>query len=60
VLWLWVAATRIPVIVAGYLIVVSVHKGRVSKTLTTTTVWKAGLPFYLGTGLIALSQPPSA
>ncbi len=55
VLWLWVAA-NVLVIVAGYLIVVSVHKGRVSKTLTTTTVWKAGLPFYLGTGLIALSQ----
>jgi hypothetical protein len=55
VLWLWVAANVI-VIVAGYLIVVSVHKGRATGTLATATVWKAGLPFYLGTGLIALSQ----
>lgn len=55
VLWLWVAA-NVLVIVAGYLIVVNVHKGRVAGTLATATVWKAGLPFYLGTGLIALSQ----
>lgn len=44
VLWLWVAA-NVLVIVAGYLIVVNVHKGRVSEALTTATVWKAGLPF---------------
>jgi O-antigen/teichoic acid export membrane protein len=55
VLWLWVAA-NVLVIVAGYLIVVNVHRGRVAGTLATATVWKAGLPFYLGTGLIALSQ----
>ncbi|MFJ2387704.1 MATE family efflux transporter [Pseudomonas koreensis] len=55
VLWLWVAA-NVLVIAAGYLIVVNVHKGRVSEALTTATVWKAGLPFYFGTGLIALSQ----
>lgn len=55
VLWLWVAA-NVVVIVAGYLIVVNVHRGRVTATLTTASVWKAGLPFYLGTGLIALSQ----
>jgi len=55
VLWLWVVA-NVLVIVAGYLIVVNVHKGRVTGSLATKTVWKAGLPFYLGTGLIALSQ----
>ncbi len=55
VLWLWVAA-NVLVIIAGYLIVVNVHKGREAATLDTATVWKAGLPFYLGTGLIALSQ----
>ncbi|WP_207866921.1 phosphoribosylaminoimidazole carboxylase [Pseudomonas sp. 58(2021)] len=55
VLWLWVIA-NVLVIVAGYLIVVSVHRGREEGTLATAAVWKAGLPFYLGTGLIALSQ----
>ncbi|WP_409319419.1 polysaccharide biosynthesis C-terminal domain-containing protein [Pseudomonas sp. KCJK9016] len=55
VLWLWVIANLL-VIVAGYLIVVKVHRGREEGTLATATVWKAGLPFYLGTGLIALSQ----
>lgn len=55
VLWLWVAANML-VIVAGYLIVVNVHRGRMTGSLTTASVWKAGLPFYLGTGLIALSQ----
>jgi O-antigen/teichoic acid export membrane protein len=55
VLWLWVA-TNILVIVAGYLIVINVHKGRPVSTVTTASVWKAGLPFYLGAGLIALSQ----
>lgn len=55
VLWLWVA-TNILVIVAGYLIVINVHKGRPVNTVTTASVWKAGLPFYLGAGLIALSQ----
>ncbi|MFJ2687603.1 phosphoribosylaminoimidazole carboxylase [Pseudomonas sp. NPDC087342] len=55
VLWLWVAA-NVSVMVAGYLIVVNVHRGRVTAALTTASVWKAGLPFYLGTGLIALSQ----
>ncbi|MFO2466269.1 phosphoribosylaminoimidazole carboxylase [Pseudomonas sp. 15FMM2] len=55
VLWLWVAA-NVLVIVAGYLIVVNVHHERATGTLTTASVWKAGLPFYLGTGLIALSQ----
>ncbi|WPN45598.1 MULTISPECIES: polysaccharide biosynthesis C-terminal domain-containing protein [unclassified Pseudomonas] len=55
VLWLWVVA-NVLVIVAGYLIVANVHKGRASGTPATATVWKAGLPFYLGTGLIALSQ----
>jgi len=55
VLWLWVVA-NVLVIVAGYLIVVNVHKGRAVGTLTTAAVWKAGLPFYLGAGLIALSQ----
>ncbi|WP_339530450.1 phosphoribosylaminoimidazole carboxylase [Pseudomonas mucidolens] len=55
VLWLWVAA-NVLVIVAGYLIVVNVHRGRMTGSLTTASVWKAGLPFYLGTGLIALSQ----
>jgi len=55
VLWLWVAA-NVLVIVVGYLIVVNVHRGRVTTVLTTASVWKAGLPFYLGTGLIALSQ----
>lgn len=55
VLWLWVAA-NVLVIVVGYLIVVNVHRGRVTAVLTTASVWKAGLPFYLGTGLIALSQ----
>nr|WP_246208205.1 polysaccharide biosynthesis C-terminal domain-containing protein [Pseudomonas karstica] len=55
VLWLWVAA-NVVVIVAGYLIVVNVHKGRGAGALTTASVWKAGLPFYLGTGLIAVSQ----
>ena len=55
VLWLWVIA-NVLVIVAGYLIVVNVHRGREEGTLATAAVWKAGLPFYLGTGLIALSQ----
>jgi O-antigen/teichoic acid export membrane protein len=55
VLWLWVAA-NVLVIVTGYLIVVNVHRGRVTAALTTASVWKVGLPFYLGTGLIALSQ----
>ncbi|WP_285418680.1 phosphoribosylaminoimidazole carboxylase [Pseudomonas sp. efr-133-TYG-5] len=55
VLWLWVIANLL-VIGAGYLIVVNVHKGRTSQALATATVWKAGLPFYFGTGLIALSQ----
>ncbi|QJP96608.1 phosphoribosylaminoimidazole carboxylase [Pseudomonas fluorescens] len=55
VLWLWVIA-NVLVIVAGYLIMVSVHRGREEGTLATAAVWKAGLPFYLGTGLIALSQ----
>ncbi|MBV7478333.1 polysaccharide biosynthesis C-terminal domain-containing protein [Pseudomonas sp. PDM31] len=55
VLWLWVA-TNILVIVAGYLIVINVNKGRPVSTVTTASVWKAGLPFYLGAGLIALSQ----
>ncbi|MBV4475179.1 MATE family efflux transporter [Pseudomonas botevensis] len=55
VLWLWVAANVI-VMVAGYAIVANVHQGRAATELTTGTVWKAGLPFYLGTGLIALSQ----
>ncbi|MBT2373312.1 phosphoribosylaminoimidazole carboxylase [Pseudomonas fluorescens] len=55
VLWLWVAA-NVLVMVVGYLIVVNVHSGRVAGALTTASVWKAGLPFYLGTGLIALSQ----
>lgn len=55
VLWLWVIA-NVLVIVAGYLIVVNEHKGRATGTLDAGTVWKAGLPFYLGTGLIALSQ----
>ncbi|WP_426235838.1 phosphoribosylaminoimidazole carboxylase [Pseudomonas sp. TWP3-2] len=55
VLWLWVIA-NILVIVAGYWIVVRFHHGRTQGSLNTATVWKAGLPFYLGTGLIALSQ----
>jgi O-antigen/teichoic acid export membrane protein len=55
VLWLWVAA-NVLVIAAGYLIVMNVHQGRATGSLTTASVWKAGLPFYLGTGLIALSQ----
>ena len=55
VLWLWVAANGL-VIVGGYLIMVNVHKGRAAGTLTAGSVWKAGLPFYLGTALIALSQ----
>lgn len=55
VLWLWVIA-NVSVIVVGYLIVVNVHRGREEGELATSTVWKAGLPFYLGTGLVALSQ----
>jgi O-antigen/teichoic acid export membrane protein len=55
VLWLWVAANGV-VMVAGYLIVAGLHKARVKGTLGAASVWKAGLPFYLGTGLIALSQ----
>lgn len=55
VLWLWVAANGV-VMVVGYLIVVSLHKERIKGTLGAASVWKAGLPFYLGTGLIALSQ----
>ena len=55
VLWLWVV-TNLLVIVAGYLIVVNVHKGREVCVVTTVSVWRAGLPFYLGGGLIALSQ----
>ncbi|MBV4457589.1 phosphoribosylaminoimidazole carboxylase [Pseudomonas sp. COR58] len=55
VLWLWVVA-NVVVIVAGYAIVAKVHRGREEGTLAAATVWKAGLPFYLGTGLIALSQ----
>jgi O-antigen/teichoic acid export membrane protein len=55
VLWLWVV-TNLLVIVAGYFIVVNVHKGREVSAVTTASVWRAGLPFYLGGGLIALSQ----
>lgn len=55
VLWLWVAANGV-VMVVGYLIVASLHKERIKGTLGAASVWKAGLPFYLGTGLIALSQ----
>jgi len=55
VLWLWVIS-NVLVMIAGYLIVVRQHAGRATGTLTTGTVWKAGLPFYLGAGLIALSQ----
>lgn len=55
VLWLWVA-TNLLVIAAGYFIVVNVHQGREVSAVTTASVWRAGLPFYLGGGLIALSQ----
>ena len=55
VLWLWVISNLL-VIVAGYFIVVNVHKGREVSALTTASVWKAGLPFYLGDGLMLLSQ----
>ena len=55
VLWLWVIS-NVLVMIAGYLIMVRQHAGRAAGTLTTGTVWKAGLPFYLGAGLIALSQ----
>lgn len=55
VLWLWVAANLV-VMVVGYLIVARLHQGRTKGELGAASVWKAGLPFYLGTGLIALSQ----
>jgi O-antigen/teichoic acid export membrane protein len=55
VLWMWVVANAV-VIVAGYLIVVNIHSARSVSAVTTVSVWKAGLPFYLGGGLIALSQ----
>jgi len=55
VLWLWVAANGV-VMMVGYLIVARLHKARVKGTLGAASVWRAGLPFYLGTGLIALSQ----
>jgi O-antigen/teichoic acid export membrane protein len=52
---LWVI-TNVLVILAGYFIVVNVHREREVSAVTTVSVWKAGLPFYLGGGLIALSQ----
>lgn len=55
VLWLWVVA-NVLVIIVGYYIVTNVHKGRAFTKITAVSVWKAGLPFYLGGGLIALSQ----
>ncbi|WP_137807636.1 polysaccharide biosynthesis C-terminal domain-containing protein [Pseudomonas sp. G(2018)] len=55
VLWMWVV-TNVVVMVAGYLIVVDVHRGRVASVITPSSVWKAGLPFYLGGGLMILSQ----
>ncbi|NUU34837.1 polysaccharide biosynthesis C-terminal domain-containing protein [Pseudomonas sp. C2B4] len=55
VLWMWVVS-NVVVMVAGYLIVVDVHRGRVASVITPSSVWKAGLPFYLGGGLMILSQ----
>ncbi|MGY2184979.1 hypothetical protein D3C87_987040 [compost metagenome] len=55
VLWLWVISNLL-VMVAGYFIVVDVHKGREVRVVNTASVWRAGLPFYLGDGLIALCQ----
>lgn len=55
VLWMWVIA-NITVIVAGYFAVVNFHKGRVDSSVTTVSIWRAGLPFYFGGGLIILCQ----
>lgn len=55
VLWLWLIA-NIAVIAAGYFIIANIHRDKLASSITTISVWRAGLPFYFGVGLIALSE----